>query len=124
MRDQETPAHITGIRSSKGQIILNIFRTAEEYDKQQPFKTESFSKTNLRNGELNIRVNLSEGIYGFTMIDDENGNGKLDKNFIGVPKEGFGFSNYFMEKLRKPAFNDFKIDLAHTPSFGIRVKYM
>lgn len=124
MGDQETSIHITGIRAPKGQIILNIFRTKEEYEEQKPFKSESFSKQSLQNGELSIKAKVADGVYGFTMIDDENGNGKLDKNFIGIPKEGFGFSNFFMEKPHKPAFDEFKVDLSQTRAFNIRVKYM
>lgn len=123
-RDQETAVHISGIRSSKGNILINIFRSTEEYEQQQPFKTLTFDKTNLQNGELNLRVKVAKGVYGFTMIDDENGNGKLDKNMIGMPKEGFGFSNFYMEKLKKPAFDQFKIDLSQAQGFTIRVKYM
>jgi uncharacterized protein (DUF2141 family) len=33
------------------------------------------------------------GRYGIVVIHDENENQKLDRNFFGIPKEGFGFSN-------------------------------
>jgi uncharacterized protein (DUF2141 family) len=58
------------------------------------------------------------------MVDDENGNGKIDKNLVRIPKEGFGFSNFFMEKMKKPTFDDFKVDLKTQSKIEIRVKYM
>jgi uncharacterized protein (DUF2141 family) len=36
---------------------------------------------------------LSPGMYAIQFIHDENGNDELDTNFLGIPKEGFGFSN-------------------------------
>ena len=43
--------------------------------------------------------------YAVFVIDDENGNGKLDTNFIGIPTEGFGFSNN-LHLTRKPTFEE------------------
>jgi len=68
---------------------------------------------------------LDAGIYGITLLDDENSNDKMDKSFIGMPKEGFGFSNFFMEKLKKPSFEDFKIQLKNdNAKIDIKVKYI
>ncbi len=40
-----------------------------------------------------VMENLPPGDYGVVTIHDENKNRKLDRNFIGIPKEGFGFAN-------------------------------
>lgn len=121
---RETPVKVTGIRSQKGKIILNVFKDNESYDNEQPYKKFTFDKKPLNNGTLTVMLGLEPGTYGITLIDDENGNGKIDKNLIRMPKEGFGFSNFFMEKLKKPAFDDFKVDLKATAKVDIKVKYM
>jgi uncharacterized protein (DUF2141 family) len=116
---------VTGIRSAKGKIILNVFKDNAGYNDEKPYKTLSFDKNAMVNGNtLTVSVKLEPGVYGFTMVDDENGNGKIDKNFIGMPKEGFGFSNFFMEKMKKPTFDEFKVDLTSSHKIDIRVKYM
>ncbi len=33
------------------------------------------------------------GTYGLALYHDANANGKIDRNGLGIPKEGFGFSN-------------------------------
>ncbi|WP_338839253.1 DUF2141 domain-containing protein [Flavobacterium ginsenosidimutans] len=124
MAQQETKVKVTGMKSAKGKIILNVFKDDAQYNDEKPFKTFSFDKKAISNGELTISVDLPQGTYGITLVDDENGNGKIDKNLIGMPKEGFGFSNFYMEKLKKPAFNDFKVDLKSTSDINIKVKYM
>jgi uncharacterized protein (DUF2141 family) len=35
----------------------------------------------------------SPGSYGLALYHDANSNGKIDRNGLGIPKEGFGFSN-------------------------------
>ena len=42
--------------------------------------------------ELRIR-NVKPGTYAIAVFHDVNGNGKLDRNFIGLPNEPYGFSN-------------------------------
>lgn len=121
---QEMPVKISGVRSEKGNIIINVFKDQLSYDKELPYKKVTFDKKALNNGTMTVKLNLEPGTYGITLLDDENGNGKIDKNFIRIPKEGFGFSNFFMEKMKKPTFDDFKVNLQTQPKIDIRVKYM
>ncbi len=102
----ETEVKVTGIRSPKGKIVLNVFKDNVSYDDEKPYKKFMFDKKAMNDGTLIVNCELEPGIYGFTMIDDENDNGKIDKNIIGMPKEGFGFSNFFMEKMKKPTFDE------------------
>ncbi|MBI2367370.1 MAG: DUF2141 domain-containing protein [Deltaproteobacteria bacterium] len=36
---------------------------------------------------------VSYGDYGVAVFHDENSNGKMDKNLLGMPLEPYGFSN-------------------------------
>lgn len=121
---QEVQVQVKGIRSAKGNAIIQVFKDQQSYSEEQPYKVFSFDKKALTQGNLSLKLSLEPGIYGITLIDDENANGKIDKNLIGMPKEGFGFSNFFMEKLKKPTFDDFKFELKSNPEISIRVKYM
>lgn len=122
---QDVQISIKDLKNTKGQVILNIYKSEASYDKEQAFKTLKFDKKNVQNGVLIIRLKLEIGEYGITMIDDENGNSELDKNFIKIPKEGFGFSDFFMEKLKKPTFQDFKKQIKEgSNNLSIRVKYL
>jgi len=121
----DTRVSIVGVRSGKGRIVVNVFKDNETYDKQQPYKQFLFDKKGLAGGKMSVSCTLQPGVYGITLLDDENENGKIDKNMLGIPKEGFGFSNFFMDKMKKPAFDDFKVDLRSTGvNVEIKVKYM
>jgi len=43
--------------------------------------------------------------YAIAVIHDQNMNGKLDANFLGVPTEGYGFSKNAKGKLSVPSFS-------------------
>lgn len=122
---QDSSITISNIRSAKGQIILNVFKDSESYEKEIVLKKFVFDKKAIANGKMTVNCVLEPGVYGITLIDDENKNNELNKNILGIPKEGFGFSNFFMEKMKKPDFNDFKVDLRNNKNkISIKVKYM
>lgn len=50
-------------------------------------------------------VDIPPGTYALAVIHDENTNGKLDKNWLGVPTEGYGFSNDAKALLSAPTFS-------------------
>jgi uncharacterized protein (DUF2141 family) len=99
---------IKGIRNYKGTVRIGIFKNNDSFEKETPFKTFEMTKKGLLNGTLKCKIDLPEGTYGFAVLDDENDNEEMDTNFIGIPKEGFGFSNYEHSGIFAPIFNDFK----------------
>lgn len=64
------------------------------------------------------------GVWAVTVFHDENNNKKFDTNAIGIPKEGYGFSNGAKAMFSAPSFKDAAITLtegANTAS--IKLKY-
>jgi len=64
---------------------------------------------------------LAPGVYAVSAHHDENGNGKMDTNFLGIPKEGHGVSNNPAPKRRKPHFDEAQFSLA-TPQQTVEIK--
>jgi uncharacterized protein (DUF2141 family) len=50
--------------------------------------------------------NVPAGTWAVLAYHDENGNKKLDTNFVGMPKEGYGFSNGAKATFGPPSFKD------------------
>ena len=48
---------------------------------------------------------IPPGTYALAVIHDENMNGKLDTNALGIPTEGYGFSNDVRGLFGAPAFS-------------------
>ena len=49
---------------------------------------------------------LPEGTYAVALYHDSNSNAKLDKNFLGIPKEKVAFSHAKMRTFGPPDFKD------------------
>ena len=61
-------------------------------------------------GEAEGTIELEEGTYTIAFYIDKNDNEKLDTNFLGVPKEQFGFSNDVMGRFGPPSFEAASFD--------------
>ena len=55
-------------------------------------------------------ADVPSGRYALMVIHDENGNGTLDTNVIGMPVEGYGFSNN-PQVMRKPTWEESRFEL-------------
>jgi uncharacterized protein (DUF2141 family) len=86
---------VDGLRNSTGVVGAAIFKTRDGWPENMS-KTVNHWPTPIAQGAHQataVMENLPAGDYGVVAIHDENKNHKLDRNFIGFPKEGFGFAN-------------------------------
>ena len=95
----------TGIRNQKGLIGIGINSSPEGWPRK-PELEPNWKKSNVVDGVFTARVeNLTYGTYAVSVLDDENSNLEMDM-FIGIPKEGFGFSNNARVGLSPPKFEE------------------
>ena len=113
---------IKDIKTPNGQILMGIYKDDISFDKELPYKKVQAFKTKISNGILLVEVKLEPGKYGISLMNDENFNGKMDYNFIGIPKEGFGFSNYYHTGLTKPKLNSFEFEVIENKNTKVEVK--
>ncbi len=64
---------------------------------------------------------LAKGRYAVVAYQDENRNGKLDKNFLGLPIEPYGFSNDARGSMGPPSFDAASIDSAAASTIVINL---
>ena len=69
-----------------------------------------------------LNTEIPDGEYAIAFFIDANGNKKLDKNFLGIPKEQFGFSNNAMGTLSAPSFEQAKFKVAGNTVQNIKLK--
>lgn len=115
---------MTNIRSSKGRIQLQVYRTGQAFAAETPYKELYVSKKGLKNKTLHYTIyGLKPGTYGLALLDDENANKKMDYGWV-MPEEGFGFSDYYHTAWSKPKFNQFKFSLKANKSVLMKVRYL
>ena len=61
-----------------------------------------------------IITSIPQGTYAVAIFQDLNGNGKLDENMFGAPKEPFAFSNNIVPRFSTPTFEDCKFNFSGT----------
>jgi uncharacterized protein (DUF2141 family) len=57
-------------------------------------------------GATAVFENMATGTYAIAAFLDENGNGKMDTNFLGIPREKYGFSNNARPLMRAANFKE------------------
>ena len=103
---------VRNIRETKGTILVGLYTNEENYLK----KAVEGKVVKAAGTEVKVVFeNLKPGEYAVSVIHDENENGELDKNGIGMPKEGFAFGNNAMGIFGPPSFEKAKIVVGKTP---------
>ena len=106
---------IRDIRNSDGDIRIAVYNSADSFlvDGQV-----AASRTlSAKEGEVEVVfTNLQPGTYAAAALHDENGSGDFDTNFIGIPREGYGFSNSAQAGLGPPEFEDASVKLGRIAS--------
>lgn len=75
-------------------------------------------------GTTAVFADLPPGRYALAVFHDENDNDEFDTNFLGIPREGFGFSRDPAVFLSAPGFDDCALDLGTEDRIAtIRIKY-
>jgi uncharacterized protein (DUF2141 family) len=68
---------------------------------------------------------VAPGDYAVSVFHDQNSNGKLDRNFMGMPKEGVGASNDAAGHFGPPKSDDARFSYKGGRSvLAIHVKYL
>ena len=85
-----------------GVIYLAVYENEEQFKAEAP--AIGFDEVS-NAGEATFSVELpAAGRYALAAYHDVNGNGKLDKNFFGIPTEPYGFSVLPESKWKAPKF--------------------
>src|SRR5579875_812315 len=85
--------HVTGFRNQKGDAGGSLFRSPAGWpeDNSKAYVHGAFP---IQGDHATLTFqHLPPGRYAVAVLHDENSNHKLDRNFLKVPKEGFGFGN-------------------------------
>ena len=107
---------VTGARNTKGKIWVTVFQDAQGFP-EDPSKAVRQQSVDIDPNTMSAQVtfkDLPQGTFAVSVLHDENGNGKMDKNFVGMPKEGYGASNNPKKKKRAPTFDEAKFSLNST----------
>ena len=83
---------LDNIQVHQGSLMVAVYQGEESYSANQGVVASS-KKTVTSESHTLVFTDLAPGEYAIKVMHDENDNGSLDTNFLGIPSEGYGFSN-------------------------------
>lgn len=97
--------HVHNIRSALGDIKVATYDSAAAFLSHDSALRTSSASAHTGKVTLNIE-DLPAGKYALGIFHDANANGKLDTNWLGIPKEKVGFSKGKMRPFGPPRYKD------------------
>jgi len=99
---------VGGLKDANGKVMVAVFDRADSFLKQ-PVRVAA---ADAQQGAVQVVVaGLPPGDYAVSVFKDENGNGRLDRNVVGMPVEPYGFSNDAAGSYGPPRFQDALVHL-------------
>lgn len=115
---------VTDVSNKNGEVMVALFSSSKGF----PYETSHAiqkQKGRAVNGSVAVTfTSIPEGAYAIALFHDTNGDGKLNTNFMGIPKEGYGVSNNSYNTFSAPDYTSSSFQ--HSKVFtelSIRVKY-
>jgi uncharacterized protein (DUF2141 family) len=111
------------LRNNKGWLGCRLYSSPAGFPKEPTSRQQQKAITGATVGVT--FEGLPAGTYAVSCMHDENANGKLDQNFLGIPTEGYGVSNNHTHALSAPTWDESKFDLkdGQDVRLGIALRY-
>lgn len=114
---------INGLSNDRGRVAVALFSSAKDFPDQKRALVGQLAT--IEKGRATVRFRgLRPGVYAVAVLHDENRNSKMDFNFLGMPLEGYGFSNDASAPFGPPSFAAAAFELTPRDSFiPVRMRY-
>ena len=114
---------LDGFKNNKGQALIYLHNKSDSFP-SDPDEAVASRIVKIQNKTAKARFeNVESGLYAVATVHDENSDGKLETNFIGIPKEGVGASNNARGRFGPPSFDDASFKLENDAHLLITVHY-
>ncbi|MEM7000060.1 MAG: DUF2141 domain-containing protein [Pseudomonadota bacterium] len=101
--------NIEHVHTDEGVVMLQIMSGEEEFKGEATPVASIMQRA--QNGAMSYQTTLPPGTYAVRIMHDVNGNGELDANFIGIPREPWAFSNNATGNMGPPSWDDVKFEV-------------
>lgn len=112
---------VTGLKPLKGDLYIALHQRAEYFQVSDSALMKRIVKVE-KETETLIFDKVPAGRYAVAVYHDENLNGKLDASPVGIPREGYGFSNN-PKVPGRPKFDQAAFDFSRNDTIEIKMIY-
>jgi uncharacterized protein (DUF2141 family) len=97
---------VLNIRNSVGTVACALFESPVGFPFEFLRYATNIMVIKIRDAQARCDfLSIPPGTYALAVTHDENMNGKLDTNWLGIPTEGYGFSNGAKALFSAPSFS-------------------
>ena len=113
----ELAIEVRGVRSDAGRIYVAVHapREGEDFPYDSDGMLAGIHQAARAGAMRFVLRDLPAGRYAVQAFHDENGNGDLDANVLGIPKEGYGFANDPPTTFGPPDFEEAAVTVGDAP---------
>ena len=97
---------VRSLHNARGQVICYLYRSAAGFPQDASAALLRTIVPIAGSGATCRFGGVQPGAYAIAVVHDENSNGRLDRNFMGIPTEGVGASNDPVSHFGPPKFQD------------------
>ena len=113
---------VEGIRSDKGRVYVAVHRPVDNVSFPDAAGMVAGGWRLADGGPVRMAFRgLAPGRYAVNAFHDENANGELDTNILGIPREGYGFANDAAGVMGPPSFADASVMVGETGTVPARL---
>jgi uncharacterized protein (DUF2141 family) len=107
---------ITGLKEASGDVYVAVFNSDDTFMGDNPVQAKKIVIADALDGEVvRTELELPMGDYAFSAFHDKDGNGEIDTNLVGIPKEPIAVSNNALGKFGPPKYEDAVFTLGAEP---------
>lgn len=118
---QPVTLRFCNLQKAQGSVFVAVYNRSEGFlDEKKAFYAEVIPVK--QTGCLEKQVSLPEGAYAVSCFHDANANGQMDKSWMGIPKEPYGFSGNYTAKMRPPNWEETQVRLKPGQSLTVQLK--
>lgn len=116
---------VLGIRGQKGQVLCYLFSSDDGFPTEESKALEVVKSTidASKNANCVFQSKIYAASAAISVIHDEDMNGKMSTNFIGIPKEGWCTSNNAKAKFGPPKYEDAKFKIQRDSKLSCNIVY-
>ncbi len=121
VQNSQLTVEIDELKNQQGQVCLSLFASGKGFPSNGAEAVQNRCVAITAMPLFFTFENLQPGSYAVAILHDANSDDKANRNFIGIPLEGFGFSGNPIIRTGPPKFND-AVVLVAGPSTNIQIQ--
>lgn len=113
----------TGVQGTTGKVLFALHNVPDAFP-GDPKQAVQLAMGDPAGGQATVAFSaIPPGRYAVAAFHDADGDGQLDTNWLGIPREGYGASRDAEGTMGPPSFADAAFEVAADRSIRFRLRY-